>query len=249
MINVILIDSDIKSRKILKELLAKHCPKTRILAVADNLFSGIQSIQKYQPDLVFLDTQLKSHSGFDLLDRIPKANFQIIFTTSVDQFARKAFKYNALDYLLKPIDVNELVNAVNKVVQHAKASLLSTKYRQLETIEKIKFKKIALKVNDGLILVRLKDIIRLESNGHYTTFFTISGEKILISKNIKDYFDLLPKSTFSRPHQSHIVNLDYVKKILREDGGYVIMEDNAKIPISRRKKELFMEALTRRSLS
>ena len=246
MIRVIIIDDEENARITLRELLALNCPDVHIVAEAGSIPSAAKQIKLTQPDAIFLDIKLNEGTGFDLLEMFPKPNFHVIFTTAYDQFALKAFKYNAIDYLTKPIDPDELITAVHKIKQNAP---VPEKINGLMNgIKAKKFDQIALSTNEELIFLKLADIIRLESNSNYTTFFTKNDTKVMVARTLKEFEDILPGHNFTRIHQSHIVNLDYVRKVLKEDGGYALTADNAKLPISRRKKDLFIEALMKRSI-
>ena len=246
MIPVILIDPDANAIQNLRQLLNQYCPNIKIVAEANNGKGALSYLKRSKVEAIFLDTNLHSATGFEILNNSHTKGFKTIFTSTSESFALQALRYNALDYLLKPIEAADLIRAVDKLGDSRK---VTTNHLQVKppTDQRV-VKKIALKVNEGIYLLRLKDIIRLEANGRYTTFYTREGKSIMVSKNIKEYSDLLPQEFFSRPHQSHIVHLDFVKKVLKEDGGYIIMEDNTKIPISRRKKERFINALRNRSL-
>ena len=242
MITAILIDTNTNDRSTLKNLISQYCPNVNIIGEAENKQQALRSIQQLKPRIIFLNVDDLKPGEFEVLAQIDTLDINFIFTSYSSSFAVKAFNYNSSGYLLKPLQPLELIAAVNKV---SRQQTLHNGYKKSPQDHK----QIALKINEGMVLLRLKDIIRLEADGHYTTFYTVNGERIIVSRNIKDYYELLPENTFSRPHQSHMVNLDFVKKVLKEDGGYILMEDEAKIPIARRRKELFISALTRRSLN
>lgn len=246
MIRVILIDDEENARITLRELLALNCPEVKIEAEAEGVNSAASKIELVQPDAVFLDIKLNESTGFDLLARFPNPQFHVIFTTAYNQFALKAFKYNAIDYLTKPIDPDELIAAVCKI---KKARPVPEKIDSLMNgIRTKQFNQIALSTNEELIFLKLEKIIRLESNSNYTTFYTQDNEKVMVARTLKEFEDILPGGQFSRIHQSHIVNLDHIKKVIKEDGGYALTTDNVKLPISRRKKDVFLEALMKRSI-
>ncbi len=213
------------------------------------MLAGFKLLQEVTPDAIFLDIQMDDGSGFDLLNKFPVPSFQVIFTTAFDQFAIKAFRHSAIDYLLKPIDIDELLRAVGKITP-AEQPRRNGKQANLTGDNQIgKFEKIALSSSEGLHFLDLKDIVRLESDANYTTFYLESGGKVTVARTLKNFEELLPNGDFFRPHQSHIVNLTYVKKIIREDGGYLLMDGNCKIPISRNKKEHFLSIVKGRFLS
>jgi two-component system LytT family response regulator len=240
-IRVILVDDEHQSRKTLQSFLQDYCPHVEIIGEADSVLSGYKLLQQESPDAIFLDIQMNDGTGFDLLNKIPNPSFQVIFTTAFDDFAIKAFQYNAVDYLLKPIDVDELMRSVKKIKPHDNGSAFQEQLTNLlETNKTGKFDKIVLSTNNGLHFLELNEIIRLQSEANYTTFYLLEGKRIVVAKTLKSFEELLVGENFFRPHQSHIINLKHVEKILKEDGGYLLMKDDYKIPISRSKKELFM---------
>jgi len=183
------------------------------------------------------------------LDKFKQPPFKVIFITAYDEFALKAFRYNAVDYLLKPIDPEELIEAVKKISKQDFSDILSEQINTLLEVSKKKvFDKIALTTSEGTNFLKLKDIIKLVSDGSYTTFHTYAGEEITVSRGIKEFETLLPPDAFCRIHQSYMVNIDFVKKILKEDGGYVLLENDDKVPVSRRRKNDLMELLKSKML-
>ena len=236
-----IIDDEPQSRKTLQVLLSDYCPQVEIIGEADGVLAGFKLLQNIEVDAIFLDVQMGDGTGFDLLNKFPNPSFQVIFTTAFDDFAIKAFRYNAIDYLLKPIDIDELLQGVEKISPAEKQSKKDERLiNLLESNKTGRFEKIALSSSEGLHFLELKDIVRLESDANYTTFHLVSNEKITVAKTLKNFDQLLSDEVFFRSHQSHIVNLSFVKKILREDGGYLLMEGNSKIPIARSKKEEFL---------
>ena len=246
MIRVIVIDDEENARTTLRQLLTLNCPEVEIVAEAGNVNAAAKQIEAHQPEAIFLDIKLNEGTGFDLLTRFPNPKFHVIFTTAYNQFALKAFKYNAIDYLTKPIDPDELIEAVQKIRREAP---VPEKINGLmEGVRTKSFEQIALSTNDEVVFLKLKEIIRLESNSNYTTFYAEDCDKVMVARTLKEFEDILPPDLFIRIHQSHLVNLDHVKKVLKEDGGYALTSDHAKLPISRRKKDYFMEALLKRSI-
>jgi two-component system, LytTR family, response regulator len=241
---VIIIDDEPNSREYLKNLIKEYCPDLKVVGEADGVKSGFSLINKLNPQAIFLDIEMQDGTGFDLLDRFDDYTFQVIFQTSFDEFAIKAFKYNAIDYLLKPVTINDLKIAANKITDDKNHKDANQQLLQLlELTKKKSFDRIVLTSNEGMHFVEISNIIRLQSEVNYTTFYLTSGERMIITKTIKTYEELLPKELFFRTHQSHIVNLKFIKSILREDGGYALMKDGSKIPISRRKKEQLISVL------
>lgn len=242
----ILIDDEFSNLENLRTLLEKHCPQVTIIATAQNVNDAVNAIEKYLPDLVFLDIQMGEQTGFDVLKLLPKRNFEVIFVTAYDQYGIQAVKFAALDYLLKPIDIDELLNAVNKAeqklakqIQNVQLDFLLQHIKRPET----SINKIALPMQSEIRYVALSEIIRCEADNSYTFFFLANGEKILVSKSLKEYADLLTPYGFSRTHQSHLVNPKYVKSWLKEDGGILLLTTGEKIPVSKPNKETVKQTL------
>ena len=243
----VVIDDEPHSRLTLKIFLKEYCPDVEVAGEADGVMKGVHLIRQVHPDVVFLDVEMEDGTGFDLLDKFRNPAFQVIFTTAYNEFALKAFRYNAIDYLLKPIDIDELIRAVDRIAPGKQSSGYAEQISNISENNRTgRFEKIAVASNEGLHFINLKDIVRLESDVNYTTFYLASSERITVSKTLKNFEELLPGNEFFRPHQSHIVNLTYIKKILRQDGGYLLMEGNSKIPIARSRKEELLSMVKNR---
>ncbi len=247
MIRAIIVEDEKHSRETLRGLLDRYCRNVIILAEADTYRSGIAAIKEHQPQLIFLDIQMPDGSGFRLLEELDEINFEIIFTTAFDQFAIKAIKYSALDYLLKPIDPEELANALKKVEQKISKQEVNQNIQVL--LDNIKNKdadphKIVLSTSEKIHVIDTDQILRCESDNYYTNFFLTNGKQILVSKTLKENEQMLDGHNFIRPHKSHLVNVKYIKGYLRSDGGYIEMTDGSKIPVSRRKREKIVEIIT-----
>ena len=247
MIRGIIVEDEKRSRETLLGMLNRYCRNVDIVAEAESYRSGLEMIRKYQPDVVFLDIQMPDGSGFRLLEELGEVNFDIIFTTAFDQFAIKAIKYSALDYLLKPIDPEELVDAVKKVESKMSRHGMNDNIRVL--LDNIKSKepdphKIVLSTSEKIHIIETDQILRCESDNYYTNFFLTDGSKILVSKTLKENEEMLGGHNFIRPHKSHLVNVKYIKGFLRTDGGYIEMTDGSRIPMSRRKREKIIENIT-----
>lgn len=248
-IRVIVIDDESQSRKTLQILLKDYCPHVAIIGEADGVLAGYQLLQRESPDALFLDIHMSDGTGFDLLNKIQNPSFQVVFITAYDNFAIKAFQYNAIDYLLKPINVDELLRAIRKIKPATQQPDFKRRLDNLlETNKTGKFDKIAVSSNDGLHFLELSEIVRLESEGNYTTFNLLNGKQVIVAKTLKSFEDLLEDEMFFRTHQSHIINLKYIAKIVKEDGGYLLMKDQGKVPISRSKKDQFMKLVKDRFL-
>jgi len=242
----ILVDDEHSNLENLRSLLEKHCPEVTITYSAKNVAEAVDAIGKFSPDLVFLDIQMGEQTGFDVLKLLPTRNFEVIFVTAYDQYGIQAVKFAALDYLLKPIDIEELMNAVSKA-EHKRSTQIQTSQldflmQQLKKPETV-VSKIALQMQSEIRYVNLSDIIRCEADNTYTHFFLSGNEKILVSKSLKEYADLLRPNGFLRTHQSHLVNPKYVKSWLKEDGGVLLLISGNKIPISKPNRETVKKAL------
>lgn len=240
--NAILVDDEKNNSEILREILKRYCPQVDVVAVCTDITSAAQQIETLKPDLIFLDIQMPNGSGFDLLDRIQQKNMEVIFVTAYDNFLLKAIRYSALDYILKPVNITELVNAVNRAekriadrsINDQLQLLLSNMQRPTQT------QKIAIPVKDEYIFVTVSDIVRLEANGAYTEIFTNDNKSFLTSKNMKEYEDLLPETMFCRVHHAHIINMNFVRSYHKGRGGYVQMTNGITIEVSVRKKDEFL---------
>ena len=248
MVKAVIIEDEKKSCLALLSLLGRYCTNVLVQAEAIGVQTGIEAIRKHHPDVIFLDIQMPDGSGFRLLEQIGNIDFEIIFTTAFDQYAIKAIKYSALDYLLKPIVPQELINAVEKVEARkiAKNANLNKNIDVLLGNLKSSTKespKIILSTAEKIHVIKIDDILRCESDNYYTNFFFTDGNKLLISKTLKENESLLKDHNFIRPHKSHLVNAKYIRGYMKHDGGYIVMSDESKIPVSRRKKESMIEII------
>lgn len=232
----VIIDDMPAARIALQEDIRSYCSEIDLVGEADGVVSGAKLIKEIQPDLVFLDIQMPDGSGFDLLEILPNKNFKVIFTTASDAFALKAFKFSAIDYLLKPIDPDDLKEAV----QRAKSQ--SSTFERLSLLkENLQgSKKIALNTLEKIQIVKIDAIVRCESSVNYTTFYFEDGTKLLVTKTLKEFDKLLSDYTFLRVHQSHLVNTEFIKEFLKSNGE-LVMKDGTKVPVSTRKKAVVME--------
>ncbi|NLL27503.1 MAG: response regulator [Bacteroidales bacterium] len=245
MVRAIIIDDEESARTTLKALLLRYVPDVQVVAEAYNVESGVNAIKQHTPDLIFLDIQMPDGSGFRLLELIPDIDFNVIFTTAYDQYALKAIKANALDYLLKPIVPEDLKNAVEKHKNNVSSGSNSFILKNLLENISNESKKIALHTFEGIHVVQMADIIRCQSDDCYTNIFLNDGKQVMVSKTLKEIEESLSANMFIRTHKSHLVNMDYIKTVIRQDGGYIIMKDGSEIPISRRKKEAVMKIINK----
>jgi two-component system LytT family response regulator len=238
----IIIDDEQHCIKTLHWTLAQYCPEVEIVATAENGTNGKNSIEAFNPDIVFLDIEMPMMNGIDMLKSFEEIDFEVIFTTAYDKYAINAIKLNALDYLLKPIDKDELIAAVDKI-KTKKLKIDKLQIDNLHEVHKTKIAdKIAITTIDGLQFITLQNIIRIEADGSYSIFYLLDGKKILLSKKLGDVQELLSNNLeFFRPQKSHIINLKFVEKYIRTDGGEIIMVDNSRLALSRNKKDEFLE--------
>ena len=240
--NTIIIDDESSGRRAVRNCILNYTPELNIIAEAEDVKSGLTAILTNNPDIVFLDIDMPDGTGFDLLEKLPKINFKIIFVTAHEQYAIKAFRYSAIDYLLKPIDPDDFVFAVSKLTKDNKLEEIEQKVALLLQ-NKIKLEKIALPTASGLKMVALAEIIHCESDNNYTVFHLLDKTKLMVSKTLKIYDTILADEGFYRTHKSHLVNVRHIKEYINGEGGTVIMNNNAQIEVSRRKKEGLMEVL------
>lgn len=248
MINAVIIDDESNNIDNLKSLLHKHCSDVTISGTAMNAQGGREIILQNNPDIVFLDIQMPGENGFDLLKSLSNYSFEVIFVTAFDQYGIKAVKFAAIDYLLKPINVDELKMAVKKVIDKKQGMNQNDQLQNLMQLlkENQREHRIALPSAHEIRYAKPLDIIRCESSNNYTTFHFVSGEKLLISKPIYFYEELLQDYNFIRCHQSHLVNKRFIASFIKEDSGYLLLEDQTRIPVSKFKKEKIKEWLTKK---
>lgn len=247
MIKAIIVEDEVKGRHTLYNLLLKHCPFVEIATMVESVEEAVLAITNHKPDLIFLDIEMPGGSGFTLLEKIKNPDFEVIFTTAFDDYAIKAIKFSALDYLLKPIDVDDLVSAVNKV----KAKKEKVKEPQIDfemLLSNLKLKsgsaKIAVPTFDGLQMIDAKNIIKCIADESYTHIKLVDGSKIMVSRILKEYEELLSDLNFFRVHNSCLINLSHVSKYVKGEGGYVLMSDGETVEVSRRKKAELLAKLT-----
>lgn len=245
----LIVEDEVRSRDFLKNLVEEFCPQLAIAATASNVEEAVELINTLSPDIVFMDIEMQTGTGFDVLQQVNKRNFHVIFTTAYDHYAIKAIRFSAVDYLLKPINLEELQVAVNKAIdgiqKNEEGNRIELLIKNLRRPAGEDFS-ISLSTSDGIEFIQLATIIRLEANGPYTTFFMKDGRKIMVSKNLKEYELLLSDHGYFRVHNSHIINLKEVRKMVKTDGGYAVMNDDSMIAISPKKKDEFMQLMGQR---
>jgi two-component system LytT family response regulator len=245
MLHTLIIDDEDHMRDSLVKLLARYCPQVIVAGVANGVQSGIRAINEIHPDLVLLDIQMGDGTGFDLLNSLPNIDFKIIFITAFDHFAVQAFRFSAVDYLLKPVNPELLAEAVNRagqLIQEYHNLQMQALQENLKNVER-QNKKIILKTTENIYLLDLNSIISCESENNYTCVYTTDGEKILVSKTLKDYDSMLTGCGFYRVHKSYLINLAHIKRFEKQDGGFIILTNDLKIPVASRKREEMLELL------
>lgn len=243
LISAIVVDDEPGNIVTLTELIKQYCPQVSVSGTAQNPSDAIELIKQTKPNLVFLDIELSHGNAFDLLDKLLPVTFEVIFVTAFNDYAIKAFKYSAIDYLLKPVNIIELKNAVQKVIARLENNTIDTKINALLENLRTGFpstNKIALPTNDGSYFESIDNIMYLEAAGNYTFIYCKGKGKIVVTKKLKEFENILPSSTFFRIHNSSVININFVKKYFKGRGGYVLMEDGATIQIAVRKKNDFL---------
>jgi two-component system LytT family response regulator len=246
MLKAIIVEDEMPSRQTLSGLLKLYCKNVKLVAEADGMKSGLEAIREHKPDIVFLDIEMPDGSGFKLLESLETIDFEIVFTTAYDQFAIRAIKFSALDYLLKPIFPEDLVASVQKAAE--KKDLKHTRKSVDVLLENMRMTeantpKIVLSTSENINVYKVADIIRCESDNYYTIFYFTNGKKLMVSKTLKEHEEMLSEYNFIRPHKSHLINVMYIKSYLKQEGGGIVMTDGTLIPVSRRKKEKIMEII------
>jgi two-component system LytT family response regulator len=242
-LKTIIVDDEQDAVNFISSIIGEYCPSLEVVAMANNIIQGISAINDKKPDLLFLDVEMPNGNGFDLLAQFPEKDFDVVFITAFNHYAIKAIKFSAVDYILKPININEFIEAVSRVIKKR-----SERHSQgnesikilMENLRTSPPSRMAIPTADGMEYLNPKDIIRIEADRSYSWFYLAGSRKILVSKHLKEFQELLSDRNFFRAHNSHLVNLKYVKKYIRKEGGYIEMTDGAMIPVSRNRKDLFL---------
>ena len=245
-IKILIVDDEKRIRSSLKNVLKLHCPNTLVIAEADDISSALEAIKTHNPHIVLLDIKMPGGTGFDLLKQLMPFNYKVIFITAFDQYAIQAFKFSAIDYLLKPIIPDELVNALKRAEQQVNNENTSIKFNTfLNNINGLTkdAKKIVLNSHDKMQIIGLNEIVRCEADRNYTLFILFNKKSILVSGSLKEYDDMLNPFGFFRSHHSHLVNLSFVDRLEKRNGGIFIMKDNSEAPVSSRKYSELITAL------
>jgi two-component system LytT family response regulator len=246
MIRTILVDDEIDSIRVLLRLLEAYCPEVTVIGTADGVDTAFKLISEAKPDLVLLDIEMAQGNAFDLLNRLMPLEFQVIFVTAFDNHAVRAFKYSAVDYLLKPVDIDDLRSAISRVREKPVSNDLAEQMKILlgnVGVLQLSQQKMAIPTIYGLTFVPVQDVLRFEAKGNYTNIHLTGGDMILATRTIKEYEEVLPDTIFSRIHNSHIINLTRIQKYQKGRGGSVIMEDGSIIEVASRRREEFLRKL------
>ena len=246
MIKCVIVDDESKAREILAEMLKLYCSSVEVIGQAHNVSSAYEMITKLKPDLVLLDIKMPDGSGFDLLNKFESLDFKVIFITAHEEYAIKAFRFSALDYILKPIDPSDLIHAVEKVSDLGKENSINEQFQTLKdnfynnNNSDNQDKRIVLKTTENIYIIYLKDVVRCQSEKNYTYFYFADRERIIVSKTLKEFEEILADFGFMRIHRSHLINLKFIDRYEKTDGGYLIMTDGSKVEVSHRKKEALL---------
>lgn len=243
-LRAVLIDDEWKSRKNLRNLLAEHCREVEVVAEAESATDGKRQVEEFEPDVVFLDIHMPVHSGFDFLDFFEKRIFDIVFVTAYDQYAIRAIKASAVDYILKPIDLIDLKAAIAKILEHRRERRFTQdsddNHEQMSVFSENlqaagKFKRIIISMPRGIKIVKVADMAYLKGESNYSQIVLESGDKVIVNKTLRDYEEILGTEMFYRIHKSFIVNMLHVEEYFYSKGGYIALKNGEKLPVSRRR--------------
>lgn len=247
MTKAVIIDDNRSIRELERNLLKEYFPQIEVVGEAEGVDDGLRLIKEKKPGLVLLDIEIKGGTGFHILQQLKPFDFKLIFVTAFNEFAIKAIKYSAIDYIVKPINEYEFKEGIEKALSGKQGQQpeiqVNTFFEHYNRLEKEK--RIVLRTSDSIHLVEIPDIVRCTSDNSYTTFYLSSGEKIMVSKGLKEYEELLSIHSFFRPHQSHLVNLKFVQKLDKSDGGFLILKDGSEVPVSTRRKQKLLDLLAK----
>ena len=244
MIRTVIINAEIDTNPLLLEIIQEYAPSINLVGIARNIEDGIQYIEDHKPDLIFLDLEMDGSAPFQMLDSFKNPSFKIIFTTEDEKYALKAFKYGAIDYILKPFVPQDILSSIDRV---KRTQFNEAIYNRLDYLIRQNHigqnYKITIPTSEGINVLSISDILRIEADRSYCFIYLTDGDRILVSKPLKEIENMLPSDVFFRIHSTYLINLDYVKRYSKEDGGNVILNDGSHIPIARRRKKEFFERL------
>lgn len=243
-LKAIIIDDEKPVVDLLEEMVDQFCDSVEVVATANSVKTGVKQIKKLDPDLIFLDINLGDGTGFELLEQLGEQVSMVVFITAYDEFAVKAFKFSAIDYVMKPINLSEIEAAVQKCRNQIEKENLSEKLKIfLQNMDEANSeeKKIVLKTTESIHIVKVGEIIRCESDHNYTEFYLAGGRKLLVSRTLKEYDEMLHDYCFFRTHQSHLININYISRFDKADGGELVLTDKSRVPVSKRKRDELFE--------
>ncbi|MFT4534009.1 MAG: two-component system LytT family response regulator [Saprospiraceae bacterium] len=244
MVRVAIIENEVDAKPLLSSIIREYCPSLELVGMAKNIEDGLSLIESMKPDLVFLGIEIDGGTSFQLLDRLVHMSFKIIFTTAYDRYALKAFKYGAVDYLLKPYSPQDVLKSVERVRRTLYDQAIFNRLDFLMKSNKSEHnKKMTIPTSEGVSVISVNDIIRVEADRSYCFICLSDGERMLVSKPLKDLEKSLPRALFYRVHTTHLINMEYIKRYVKEDGGCVMMNDGSSVPIARRRKQHFLKML------
>lgn len=245
MTRAIIIDDEIELRELNNTLLKKHFPEIEVVAQCGSVADGVEAIDNLQPELILLDIRLSDGTGFNILQKIRAYNYNVVFITAYNEFAIKAIRFSAIDYILKPVDEQEFCDAIERALSMQSNSNLQ---QQVETFfnhyeRKSKQRRLVLRTTESFHILEVADLAYCRCESNYTTFHTMNGEKIMVTRGLKDYEEMLIDFGFFRPHNSFLVNLQYISRIDKADGGFLVLKDGTEIPVSLRRRKSLIQAL------
>lgn len=242
-LRTLIIDDEAPARELLAGILENFCPRSELIGFADGVQSGLKAIKSLQPDLVLLDVNLEDGNAFDLLRELKEISFALIFVTAYENYALNAFRFSAVDYIMKPVNIDDLIKAVQKAADKVEQTSMGLKLKNFfdNLNSKPEDKKLVLKTQESIHIIKVCDIIRCEADHNYCTFYLVNGKKILVSRNLGEYDDLLNGLFFFRTHQSHLININHILSFEKQEGGYLKMADGSSVPVSKRKKDELLE--------
>nr|NQU90905.1 response regulator transcription factor [Bacteroidota bacterium] len=246
-LKAVIVDDESDAVNFIKSIIDDHISELKIVGTANSAKDGVKVIRQTNPDIVFLDVEMPHGNGFTVLEHFPEKTFDVVFVTAFNHYAIQAIKLSAVDYILKPINIKEFIAAAGKIIQkHFDESFQNQNYSNLfQNLRSTMPSRLAIPTSEGMEYLNTKDILRVEADRSYSWFYLVDGRKILVSRNLKEYHELLADKNFFRPHNSHLINLEYVKKYIRHEGGYIELTDGTEVPVARGKKDLFLAQMQR----